>query len=65
MTRKKSPDVHKSKRRDTGAAKPERTQTTVYFLPEVKKRLAIYCAEHNAEMSTVVNEAVTRFLDRA
>ena len=68
MTRKKPPDVHKSKRRDassTAAAKPERTQTTIYFLPELKKRLAVYCAEHDVEMSAIVNEAVAKFLDRA
>lgn len=40
----------------------ERRRTTVYFEPEMFKRLNVYCAQHDLEISQVVGEAVEAFL---
>jgi hypothetical protein len=42
----------------------ERRRTTVYFAPELAKRLNVYCATHDLEMSQVVGEAVERLLTK-
>jgi len=57
------PSVQAPKRQ--AKAREERERTTVYFSAEVRKRLAVYCAEHRAEMSQVVDEAVSKFLGRS
>jgi len=40
----------------------ERRRTTVYFEPELARRLNVYCAHHDLEMSQVVGEAVEAWL---
>jgi hypothetical protein len=42
----------------------ERRRTTVYFDPELAKRLNVYCATHDLEMSLVVGEAVEALLSK-
>lgn len=42
----------------------ERRRTTVYFEPELAKRLNVYCAQHDLEMSQVVGEAVEALLGK-
>jgi hypothetical protein len=42
----------------------ERRRTTVYFEPELFKRLNVYCAQQDLEISQVVGEAVEAFLGR-
>jgi len=60
------PGVQASKRKGAkNGGASERQRTTIYFSPEVRKRLAVYCAERDAEMSEVVTEAVSKFLNRS
>lgn len=40
----------------------ERRRTTVYFAPELARRLNVYCATHDLEMSLVVGDAVEALL---
>jgi hypothetical protein len=40
----------------------ERRRTTVYFAPELSRRLNVYCATHDLEMSQVVGDAVEALL---
>ncbi len=40
----------------------ERRRTTVYFEPDLARRLNVYCATHDLEMSQVVGEAVAALL---
>lgn len=40
----------------------ERRRTTVYFEPGLARRLNVYCATHDLEMSQVVGEAVEALL---
>jgi hypothetical protein len=42
----------------------ERRRTTVYFEPELARRLNVYCAQHDLEMSQVVGEAVEALLGK-
>jgi hypothetical protein len=42
----------------------ERRRTTVYFAPELARRLNVYCAQHDLEMSQVVGEAVEALLGK-
>jgi hypothetical protein len=42
----------------------ERRRTTVYFDPALAKRLNVYCAQHDLEMSQVVGEAVEALLGK-
>jgi hypothetical protein len=60
------PGVQTSKRQaaKNGPRERERQRTTVYFSPDTRKRLAVYCAEHKAEMSEIVDQAVSKFLGR-
>ena len=52
----KRPDVQTSKQ-------PGRRQTTIYFDQATIKRLKIYCAANDSEMSATVNAAVVAYLD--
>jgi hypothetical protein len=36
---------------------------TLYLPADLAKRLAVFCAEHDADMSDVVSEAVAKRLD--
>lgn len=40
----------------------ERRRTTVYFEPELFKRLNVYCAQQDVEISQVVGQAIEAFL---
>lgn len=40
----------------------ERRRTTVYFAPELARRLNVHCATHDLEMSQVVGDAVEALL---
>ena len=51
MTEKKNP-------------KPVRRSTTVYFPPDVLKRVKIYGITVERDMSDIVAEAVTEYLDK-
>jgi hypothetical protein len=42
----------------------ERRHTTVCFDPELARRLNVYCAQHDLEMSPVVGEAVEALLGK-
>jgi len=42
-----------------------RRRTTVYFPPELAKRLAVHCAGEGTELSEVVSRAVVAYLERA
>jgi hypothetical protein len=35
---------------------------TLYLPSDLAKRLAVYCAEHEIDMSTIVTESVRRYL---
>ena len=37
-------------------------RTTIYFPEPLARQLRVYCAEHNFDMSSVVSEALKRYL---
>jgi hypothetical protein len=37
---------------------------TVYLPPDMHKRLALYCVEHERDMSDVIREALSQHLTR-
>lgn len=58
-----TPEVQKSGSPDGQTSTPERRQTTIYFDPDVFRRLKVHCVMEDAEMSATVTEAVRRHLD--
>ena len=59
--------VHRQARRTLTRARDGRRvrQLTAYLPEDLAKRLAFYCAEHDADKSAVIAEAVARFLSLA
>lgn len=47
-----------------GKKASERRRTTVYFEKEVFRRLNVYCANHDLEMSEVVGKAVEAWVEK-
>lgn len=45
------------------ASTSERRRTTIYFEPETFKRLKVYCAMEDVEMSETANKAIEHYLN--
>jgi hypothetical protein len=58
-----SPAVNKAAPPDK-ASVGDRKRRTIYFTEDVDKRLRLYVAAEDAEMSAVVTQAVEEFLNR-